>query len=30
MPREVWVDLNTDVLEELREAFGEANIKVIE
>ena len=30
MPREMWVDLNTDILELLRAEFGEENIKVVD
>ena len=30
MPREMWVDLNTDVVLELKKVFGDDNVKVVE
>lgn len=30
MPREMWVDLNSEVVLELKKAFGEENVKVVE
>ena len=30
MPRDMWVDLNTDVVLELKKVFGDENVKVVE
>ena len=30
MPREMWVDLNTEVVFELKKIFGDENVKVVE
>ena len=30
MPREIWVDLNTDIVFELKNIFGENNVKIVD
>lgn len=30
MPREMWIDLNTDVVLELKKVFGDDNVKIVE
>ena len=30
MPKEMWVDLNSDVVIELIKSFGEENVKIVE
>ena len=30
MPREMWVDLNTEVVFELKKVFGDENVKVVD
>ena len=30
MPRDIWVDLNSDVVLELKKVFGEENVKIVE
>ena len=30
MPREMWIDLNTDVVLELKKIFGDDNVKIVE